>query len=489
YNLVLVRPREVLIPLVTALSVVAIVTVVARRLGGRPQVVAFAITIGAAWFFAYGHIGMLISPSMKRLIANPNLVLLPVWTAVAVLAILGARKVRDGSVATVMLNAAALALVVMTSFTIGNGLRAEPSVSDAASLLGRRVDLDADADKPNVYYLVFDRYMADETLRIHHRFDNGPFLRALERRGFVVPERAYTNYPTTTMSLASSLNMAYLDPVADEVGRDFQLQFPFHEAIKRSRVVRAFKDDGYRYIHIGSWWEPTRTSSWADRRVQTLPVSEFGRALLTTTAVSPFAREILGTADLPDLHRRVASRQFDALARTGRDRGPKFVFAHILMPHPPYVFDRDGNAIDAEPGTIADRMDAYIEQLRYTNIEILEALDQILEDDPDPVIVLQADEGPNPTYWSKNHPDWPNAKDGPIVTKYPIFAAFRFPGVDRAEIPDEVTSVNTFRLVMRSYFGADLPPIEDRMFGSKKGAPYRFVDMTERVKEAVANDE
>jgi hypothetical protein len=303
-----------------------------------------------------------------------------------------------------------------------------------------------------------------------------------------VPETAYTNYPTTTMSLASSLNMEYLDPISQVVGLDYQLQIPFHEAIRRSRLIRALKDDGYRYVHIGSWWEPTRTSRFADRRVQTLPVSEFGRAMFTTTAVAPFAREILGTADLPELHRRVADRQFDALGDVASTPAPKFVFAHILMPHPPYVFDRHGAAVIEQPETIAERMAAYIEQLRFTNEQILAALDRILSVDPNPVVVIQADEGPNPTYWSKNHPDWPNAKDSEVATKYQILTAFRFPGVDPSEIADVVTPVNTFRFVLSNYLGADLEPLKNELYGSKKGAPYRFEDMTARVKEAVKND-
>jgi hypothetical protein len=489
HNLAIVEPTEIILPLALTLAFVAAAVVIARRLGGRPHVVGLAVTIAVMWFFGYGRLGFAVGSFVRRF-AEPTYVLYPLWALVAVLAILACRRVKGGAVATQILNIVSIVLVVISVLSIASRLNAQPAgVSNAAGLLGPDIDIDDDVKtKPNIYYFVFDRYAGDETLRTHHAWDNGKFLGALEDRGFVVPERAYTNYPTTTLSLASTMNMTYLDPLASAVPPDYQLLVPFHEAIKSSRLVHALKGAGYSYAHIGSWWDPTRTSALATTRIQTLPVSEFGRVILTTTALAPVAREVLGLGELPVLHRRVALEQFDALGRVATMRGPKFVFAHILMPHPPYVFTKDGDTKVEQPRTVGTKMAAYVDQLKYTNAKILKALDQILAVDPDPVIVIQADEGPNPLYGSLNHPDWPNADGKSIVTKYQILAAFRLPGVPPTAVADTVTSVNTFRFVLSHYLGADLEPLPDRMFGSKKGAPYRFVDMTDRVKEAVKND-
>ncbi|MCH7831677.1 MAG: hypothetical protein IIC55_02285, partial [Proteobacteria bacterium] len=66
---------------------------------------------------------------------------------------------------------------------------------------------------PNVYFIIFDAYGRRDMLRKYLNYDNGAFLNALEKRGFVVLEKSRTNYPATFLSIAATLNMGPLfDP-------------------------------------------------------------------------------------------------------------------------------------------------------------------------------------------------------------------------------------------------------------------------------------
>ena len=47
-----------------------------------------------------------------------------------------------------------------------------------------------------------------------YRFDNSDFVRFLQSRGFVVPENSRSNYPRTALSVASTLNMDYVEAFA-----------------------------------------------------------------------------------------------------------------------------------------------------------------------------------------------------------------------------------------------------------------------------------
>lgn len=93
----------------------------------------------------------------------------------------------------------------------------------------------------------------------------------------------------------------------------------------------------------------------------------------------------------------------DTLANMPDTGGPRFVFAHILLPHPPFVFGpeyesippksfREGNYYD---GTIAEYIQGYRGQLAFLNVHLRTAISEILDESlTRPIIILQGDHGP-----------------------------------------------------------------------------------------------
>jgi hypothetical protein len=145
------------------------------------------------------------------------------------------------------------------------------------------------------------------------------------------------------------------------------------------------------------------------------------------------------------------------------------------------VYTRDGEQIHHSPKTLETRKAAYVEQLIYTNGQVLATLDRIIAADPGAVIVVQSDEGPHPGYWGQSLTDWTKATDDQLEVKFKILNAYRFPGVDTSSIPATISPVNTFRFVLDAYLGADLPLLPDRSFVSGKRTPYRFVSVDDRI--------
>jgi hypothetical protein len=136
----------------------------------------------------------------------------------------------------------------------------------------------------------------------------------------------------------------------------------------------------------------------------------------------------------------------------------------------------------------------YTRQLEFTNTMILRTIDAILNRSPvDPVIILQADEGPELKYEN----DFRKSRPERMRKRLGILSAFHLPERDAAAIvPDDISPVNTFRLVFREYFGADLPllpnrchywdPDPDNVYGKPenarlRGHSYRLVDVTRQV--------
>src|SRR5205823_6568027 len=94
---------------------------------------------------------------------------------------------------------------------------------------------------------------------------------------------------------------------------------------------------------IGSWWIPTASSPIADQNISYGGLSEFSTVLYKTTVLQPLKED--------DFRLREWKRvqfQFAALAKIHTLKGPNFVFAHILIPHDPYVFAADGTYVSKD---------------------------------------------------------------------------------------------------------------------------------------------
>ena len=60
-----------------------------------------------------------------------------------------------------------------------------------------------------------------------------------------------------------------------------------------------------------------------------------------------------------------------------------------------------------------------------------------------------------------------------------ILNAYYFPGGRYEGLYQEISPVNSFRVVLNTFFGAKLPLLPDRSFFSTWTDPYRFIDVTD----------
>jgi hypothetical protein len=323
----------------------------------------------------------------------------------------------------------------------------------------------------DVYFLVFDRYGCNETLRTFYDFDNSEFYDQLEQRGFRVYRDCHSGYPLTVLAMASTLNMHYHEPV-------FTGAVDYAPSIDRSEVAKLFKEAGYKYRHIGNTFGPLRKSSLADYNfpVSLLP-SEFADALLEMTPIDG----LFGTWFK---HHQIG-KQFEAVIAGADDPGPTFTYAHFLLPHDPYVFRQDGSRLPWYARPRAEDRDAYLAQLTAANSMILQTIDAVLERSQEkPIIILQADEGP---YLFTE--DRSRSRTEQIKKRTGVLSAVLIPDDAIAKkLPDQWSSVNTFRFLLREYFGAPLESLPGRVFYWEKanlhGTPVEgseILDVTEEV--------
>jgi hypothetical protein len=141
---------------------------------------------------------------------------------------------------------------------------------------------------------------------------------------------------------------------------------------------------------------------------------------------------------------------------------PIFVFSHILVPHPPFLFDSEGNPVSsARPEGLESwqNEEGYIDSIKFANKKIMQVVDELLTDPENhPIIIIQADHG----YGFDIDSSKPNKES--LEQRMSIFSAYYLPGTEENLSDNVITPVNTFRIIFNSYFNTDYDLLENKMY-------------------------
>jgi hypothetical protein len=435
-------------------------------------------------FLIYGHVANFGLPPQAHHAG---------WLAIVTAALVAALKLPDRWIDRIDrgLRVVAVALVAIALVTILPTEIEEATTPRIVVAAGRTLPGETSAPKRDVYWLVYDRYGSDRSFEVGYGVENDltPWL---EDQGFAVLKDSHANYVGTSLSLATTMNMTPLDELAKAVPQTSGSYEPVYRTLQGSLVTRQFQALGYTYLHLGSWWNPTRTDSAADRNYNADGVSDFTSAVVEESLVPVLAEAFL-PEELPPTesakHLKHNAWALDVLDRLPRESGPKFVFAHVLLPHPPYVFDRDGRYIESPQAAGISEVDGWHGQLEYTNSRLRAFISSLLAkpENEQPIIILQADEGPWPESYGINKYgfNWATASDREVEMKFGIMNAWYVPGgTDALGLRQDQTAINTFPVLFDGYFGVDYPMLPDRVFASSWGRPYRSIEVTERLANA-----
>ena len=477
-----VAPREVAGPLAASLGCAAVLFFAFRVVLKNPAKAGLLVSILFLWFLSFGHIAGQIAVWPGG-IFNRSL-----FFATALLVGLGGflivRSRQNFVGLTRVLNAVAVILVVFNVVMTAQTLSSRPH-----SALAKEVKVSGQTvARPNIYYIVLDAYTRADILKEVFSYDNSAFLTGIKKRGFVVADRSYANYNLTHQSLASSLNFTFLDLMAKDIGDASPDRRPLYGMIQENRTMAFLKSQGYRLVTVSSSIEPTDIRN-VDRYFGFAQSdSEFRTVLLNTTPLPLLLKRGNDRASY-DAHRKHILSAFRALEESPLEKGPFFLFAHIMSPHPPFVFGPNGEPI--EPDYLFSMADAerlhggsdaavreyivrYREQLSFLNKKILEAVDAILDRSPEPpIIILQGDHG------SRAYTDLDRPEASYFKENLAILNAYHLPGDGRAVVYPSISPVNTFRLIFKHYFGADLDLLEDKSVWCTWRRPYKFVPFDE----------
>ncbi len=470
--------HHILVPLAISQAVIGAALLLLRRRLDHHRA-ALAVTALLIAFFGFGYLldpvqavgwlpyGTFVGPQL--------LVAIPLAAAAAAAVVALARSTAN------LRDVSRIAAVMLASLAVLNGATAvfsaaAPSASDALRL---ELQPAAPGPRPDIYYIIPDGYGSNQVLESVYGYNNSAFLSDLEGLGFGVAPAATANYPMTALSLSSTLNMVYLDPLAAEMEGSANWMAAL-DRTEDSNLLRYLTGAGYHTVHVSSGWGATASNAHFEEEVDCGGPTPYTMELIHSTLLRLFENRLVGGP----LRDRLAC-QLDAIEAVAAQPGPTFTFAHLIAPHPPFVYAAEGGANRAGEMELAgdpwlDRA-GYLGQLEFLNARLTALVASILETSPDAIIVIQADHGPASRLAALGTRTLPvySGEPGPRLAaameeRYGILAAYHAPGIS---IPDDLTPVNGFRTLLRDLFGADLAPLEDRHFYAGYASPYRFSDV------------
>lgn len=332
----------------------------------------------------------------------------------------------------------------------------------------------AQGDRPDFFYIILDGYANPQTLRERFAYDNSGFRKKLSDMGFTVIEDSFSNYAITELSLCSSLNMGYLDPAAKVLGKESDDLSALCWFLQDNQILRVLRSRGYGYVNLGGSFGPTAWNFFATKNVPAGLFDMFAIDCWQTSTLG-LVESLLKERLVVGYYRGSLRSLMGNIEKAATLPGPKFVFAHVLLPHPPFVFTDRGTDSGVRALSFAwpeEGRQAYLEQVKYTESAITSVLQALSEKcGNNAVIVVQSDHGPG-------FEPMPGEDEKLFrFHRLRIFNAFKLPkGVS---LPARLSPVNTFRLLFNQTLGCSFAPLEDRAFLSTYEKPYRYLDITE----------
>lgn len=489
-NLGEVDPREGLLPTVAAAGLAVVLFVALRIARVATLRAALLVSILAVVVLVYGHLATALQP--LGISGQPLLFgWLIAWAVVAFLVLVVEADLRG---ITGVLNGASALLVALALATIGWHVVTEPALYVGGQRVEASLPPAPSAPPRDIYYLIVEDHGAPRTLSQYLDVpDDDGFYHWLADQGFDVLRETRSNYGRTPLSMASSMNMTYLDELAAAMGPDEPSHRPLDQMVRDSQATAFLKERGYSYVLLGSQYYLTAKSPVADVNPTFAQTSDF-IGVLTEYTILPAIANLLGFEDeLSDRRRNYDAAVWDlqTFSQLVDLPGPKFVFMHLFLPHEPWVVDAEGGYVTEQADEGRSFPERYRTQWSFVHRQMTSLIQGLLDkpEETRPIIILTTDEGPNPRDMpeTENNIDWASATDAQLDQKFAIFAAYYLPGVSNTCMYAGMSSVNTFRLVFDLYFDANLPLLPDRNYIHRdRRHPYDLTEITDRLPSSSA---
>ena len=437
-------------------------------------------------FFSYGHISIALGeiPEKNLGVSTDLYVSLNFVIIFCIITYLIIKFAKTSLQLTAILNLISFGLLVYPVFIISQSRSMQ---SNKQNLIDFSLTESSGFQRPDIYYIILDGYGREDVLKSVYGYDNKNFLNELEKRGFYIATKSCANYSQTLLSLSSTLNMNYLDSSVASANRGNYRRY-LSSTILNNQVAGVLRQIGYKFITFATGYSGTEIKN-SDLYISPIfSLDEFQFMIIGTTPLYKLL-ELVPNKSPIYLHRQRILYTIDKIPKVNIEDRPLFLFAHIVAPHPPFVFGNEKFVFSYKKNSKVDFFDGshyhsfnmalqhkykskYITQLVEINKLIINMLDRLMANKKkDIIIILQSDHGPGLLL------NWDSPSLNTYSERMPILNAYYFPDNNSIALNDSITPVNTFRLIFNHFFKEKYEILENRNYFSTWLNPHEFISI------------
>lgn len=246
-------------------------------------------------------------------------------------------------------------------------------------------------EKPNVYFFICDEYAGVEGLERYYNYDNRVFLKHIEENGFNISTTSH-NYEScsTTVNIPNLLNLEY-------VASPDELEANNLKYMKNPKLYQIFKTNGYtiNLINHTQFLDEDGCNVIATSDVvDTISTYILQKSIFQL--IKDYKAEQIETSTdtqyyVSDL-KNILNTMQTCYKMVDKEK-PTLTIGYVSCPHPPFVIDEEGGAVDYRNTSNWADKSLYLNQLKYVNACMENAVDGILQNDRNAIIIIQSDHG------------------------------------------------------------------------------------------------
>lgn len=320
-----------------------------------------------------------------------------------------------------------------------------------------------EAEKPDIFFVVFDGYTSSQCLKEEFSYDNSPTDSTFQANHFFVSRSSRSNYNATPFSLSSTFEGQYLKPALEKDKVTSKTFVQAMETFRNNHLLSFLKKLGYGVKNFGCF-------DLKDAPLKTDPYFKdaYSKQIDDQTLYSRIKRDIgwnftvknifTGASRIPESYRQNKAYHlyrnnynWQALLKELQTAAeePRFVYVHLMLPHEPFYLNGEGKEV---PDTAVRTLkEAYLEQVKFSNALLKQLIPIAAAKSHRPkVVLIEGDHG---------------FRDYDSVTsrnkEFMNLNAYFFSDQDYNRLYDGISPVNSFRVVLNKYFCLSYPMLRD----------------------------